>query len=112
MRLGGSSLFFLSGFNLEGLTFPAFVLDQSSIVLLVVWGIIIEVPHEILFYYRVRAGKDFAQMLGTFLLTLFVGVEVSSNHLGGSRVDDRTADALTSLAAFPRPAWSRLLRSV
>jgi len=72
------------------------------------------VPHEIIFYAKVRgefdscfgekdeegdstrwkgtkadlspflalhsstsAGKDFAQMLGTFLLTLFVGVEVS-----------------------------------
>lgn len=48
---------------------------DSSSVLLVVWGILIEAPHDIAYYIRVRAWADFFQMTGTFLLTLFVGVE-------------------------------------
>lgn len=36
---------------------------------------LIEAPHDIAYYVRVGAWRDFFQMAGTFLLTLFVGVE-------------------------------------
>jgi hypothetical protein len=51
--------------------------SQSAIVLLVVFGILQEAPHDLRFYISVGAWRDLLQMLGTFILTLMVDVEVS-----------------------------------
>lgn len=42
---------------------------QSAIVLLVIYGILVEAPEEIHFYVKVSAWKDMAQFWLTFLLT-------------------------------------------
>ncbi|CED83653.1 Sulfate/bicarbonate/oxalate exchanger SAT-1 and related transporters (SLC26 family) [Phaffia rhodozyma] len=47
----------------------------AAVVFMVIIGIIIEAPHEIRFYLKVSAWQDLTQFTGTFLLTLFVGVE-------------------------------------
>ncbi|KAG7531952.1 hypothetical protein FFLO_03959 [Filobasidium floriforme] len=48
----------------------------ASIVVVVVYSILAEVPHEISFYWRSRAKTDALQAAMTFLLTLLFSVEV------------------------------------
>lgn len=50
--------------------------------MLVVYAILAEAPHEILFFWRMRAWTDFLQMTGTFFLTLCFSMEAS--HLLGN----------------------------
>jgi hypothetical protein len=38
--------------------------------------VLAEAPHEIMFFWRMRAWTDFLQMVGTFFLTLFLSIEV------------------------------------
>ncbi|KAL7424649.1 hypothetical protein Q5752_000333 [Cryptotrichosporon argae] len=48
----------------------------AAIITLVVYAILAEAPHEIAFFWRMRAWTDFAQMTGTFFLTLFFSIEL------------------------------------
>ncbi|KAI9632716.1 sulfate transporter family-domain-containing protein [Dioszegia hungarica] len=47
----------------------------ACIVVLVVYSILAEAPHEIIFLWRMRAWTDFLQMTGTFFLTLLFSIE-------------------------------------
>jgi uncharacterized membrane protein (DUF2068 family) len=49
----------------------------AVIVVLVVYTILNEAPHEIMFLWRMRAWTDFLQMTGTFVLTILFSIEVS-----------------------------------
>ncbi|KAK4689920.1 hypothetical protein P7C73_g207, partial [Tremellales sp. Uapishka_1] len=48
----------------------------ASVIVLVVYAILAEAPHDILFFWRMRAWTDFLQMTGTFFLTLFFSIEL------------------------------------
>ncbi|WVQ93512.1 hypothetical protein IAU59_000586 [Kwoniella sp. CBS 9459] len=48
----------------------------AVIITLVVYSILAEAPHEIKYYYKMKAWTDFMQMTGTFLLTLFFSMEL------------------------------------
>lgn len=39
-------------------------------------AVLSEAPHDIIFFWKMRAWTDFAQMTGTFLLTLLFSIEV------------------------------------
>ena len=53
----------------------------AAVITLVVYAILAEAPHEILFIWRMRAWTDFLQMTGTFVLTLWFSIEVRSLSL-------------------------------
>ena len=59
----------------------------AAIVLGVVYGILAEFPHEVIFYWRIRAWTDLMQMMGTFLLTLCFSIEVCSKKVARSGRD-------------------------
>ena len=40
-------------------------------------AVLAEAPHDIIFYFKMRAWPDLIQMTGTFLLTLFFSLEVT-----------------------------------
>ncbi|KAI5478550.1 sulfate transporter [Pseudohyphozyma bogoriensis] len=63
--------FFLLGFLY---TLPKAIL--AVIICVVVFSILAEVPHDVKFFWKMHAWVDFGLMLGTFLLTAFIGVEV------------------------------------
>jgi high affinity sulfate transporter 1 len=48
----------------------------ASIITTVVYGILNEAPHDVIYYWRMRAWPDGIQMAGTFLLTLLFSIEV------------------------------------
>ncbi|GHJ83886.1 hypothetical protein NliqN6_0288 [Naganishia liquefaciens] len=48
----------------------------ASIITLVVYAILAEAPHDLKFYWKVRAWTDFLQACMTFILTLFLSVEI------------------------------------
>ncbi|WVW80234.1 hypothetical protein I302_102212 [Kwoniella bestiolae CBS 10118] len=48
----------------------------AVIITLVVYSILAEAPHEIHYFYKMRAWTDFMQMTGTFILTLFFSMEI------------------------------------
>lgn len=77
----------------------------AAIVLLVVFGILVEAPHELYFYWKVKAGTDFAQLAGTFFLTLLVGIEV--NRTAADQEDYRSHPYFY----LTRPVSSLRLRS-
>ena len=50
-------------------------------------AVLAEAPHDFLFFWRMRAWTDFAQMTGTFFLTLCFSIEVRIPEL---RLHSRT----------------------
>lgn len=40
-----------------------------------------EAPHDIIYFWKMRAWPDFLQMTGTFLLTLLFSIEVGSRMM-------------------------------
>lgn len=48
----------------------------AAIVTVVVYAILNEAPHEILYFWRMGAWTDFLQMVGTFFLTLCFSIEL------------------------------------
>lgn len=83
-----SWLFFLPKVGFAILTPPRQILARpcaeadskavlAVIVVLVVYTILNEAPHEIMFLWRMRAWTDFLQMTGTFVLTILFSIEVS-----------------------------------
>ncbi|WWC88093.1 uncharacterized protein L201_002997 [Kwoniella dendrophila CBS 6074] len=48
----------------------------AVIITLVVYSILAEAPHEIMYFYKMKAWTDFMQMTGTFILTLFFSMEI------------------------------------
>jgi len=48
----------------------------SAIVCMIVWGLITEAPHDVMFYYRMSAWTELALMTLTLVLTLVWNVEV------------------------------------
>ncbi|BEI93842.1 uncharacterized protein CcaverHIS019_0603010 [Cutaneotrichosporon cavernicola] len=48
----------------------------AAIITTVVYGILNEAPHDVIYYWRMRAWPDFIQMAGTFLLTILFSIEV------------------------------------
>lgn len=48
----------------------------ASVITVVVYAILAEAPHDLLFFWKVRAWTDFLQAAMTFVLTLFLDVEV------------------------------------
>lgn len=64
------SLFFLSALHY----LPKCIL--SAIVCVVVWSILSETPHEVLFFWRMGSTSSLLLMGITASLTLFVSVEV------------------------------------
>ncbi|RXK40370.1 endoplasmic reticulum protein [Tremella mesenterica] len=48
----------------------------AAIIALVVYAILAEAPHEIIFFWKMGAWTDFLQMTGTFFLTLFFSIEL------------------------------------
>ena len=72
----------------------------ASIICVVVVGLIQEAPHDIAFYVHMSAWTELALMMLTFVLTLFVGVEVSPSFL--SFVDEEAlAEQKVSSARYP-----------
>lgn len=52
----------------------------ASVITVVVYAILAEAPHDLLFFWKVRAWTDFLQAGMTFVLTLFLDVEVSDSE--------------------------------
>ncbi|WVN84882.1 uncharacterized protein L203_100018 [Cryptococcus depauperatus CBS 7841] len=48
----------------------------AAIVTVVVYAILNEAPHEILYFWKLGAWTDFLQMVGTFFLTLLFSIEL------------------------------------
>ncbi|GMK59887.1 hypothetical protein CspeluHIS016_0901040 [Cutaneotrichosporon spelunceum] len=48
----------------------------AAIITTVVYGILNEAPHDVVYYWRMKAWPDSIQMAGTFLLTIFFSIEV------------------------------------
>ncbi|WWD16428.1 hypothetical protein CI109_100854 [Kwoniella shandongensis] len=48
----------------------------AAIITLVVYAILAEAPHEIMYFWKMRAWTDFLQMTGTFFLTLVFSIEL------------------------------------
>ncbi|WVR03746.1 hypothetical protein IAU60_000741 [Kwoniella sp. DSM 27419] len=48
----------------------------AVVITLVVYSILAEAPHEIKYFYKMKAWTDFMQMTGTFILTLFFSMEL------------------------------------
>ncbi|WOO80799.1 Putative sulfate transporter [Vanrija pseudolonga] len=48
----------------------------ASVITLVVYSLLDEAPHDIIFFWKMKAWTDFLQMTGTFLLTLLFSIEV------------------------------------
>ncbi|KAK8861653.1 hypothetical protein IAR55_002476 [Kwoniella newhampshirensis] len=48
----------------------------AAIITLVVYAILAEAPHEIIYFWKMRAWTDFLQMTGTFFLTLVFSIEL------------------------------------
>lgn len=67
----------------------------SSIICLVVFSILQETPHDVIFFAKLRAWKDLSLMAITFCLTVFWSVQVRS-------IDK---DAWTSLTMMARWAF-------
>lgn len=48
----------------------------ASVITLVVYSLLDEAPHDIIFFWKMKAWTDFLQMTGTFLLTILFSIEV------------------------------------
>lgn len=73
--LTGGMVLFVTYFLLGFLFYlPKCIL--SVIICVVVFSILAEAPHDVMFYWKMEAWVDFALMTLTFLLTFFVNAEV------------------------------------
>lgn len=73
--LVASIVLFSTFFLLQYLFFlPKAVL--GCVISLVIYSILAECPEDVRFFWRLRAWTDFALMALTFILTLFVSVQV------------------------------------